>query len=61
MNYYGGSYLGTGDSTAFFNGSSGGRVKVLLREVEACRVCTRRFLSLYPLSSCDEHVGLDSF
>lgn len=61
MNYYGGNYLGTGNSANWFNGSSGGHVKVLLREVETCRVCTKKFLSLYPLSSCSDHVGLDSF
>lgn len=61
MNYYGGNFVGTGNSTGWFNGSSGGKVKVLLREVEACKVCTKRFLSLYPLSSCSEHAGLDSF
>ena len=61
MNSYGGSFVGTENSAGWFNGSSGGKVKVLLREVEACRVCTKRFLSLYPISSCSEHAGLDSF
>lgn len=37
-----------------------GRVKVLLREPEACAECGKIYLSLYPLRNCSEHEGLDA-
>jgi hypothetical protein len=35
------------------------KVKVLLREPEACRECGTKYLSLYPIKECLEHEGLD--
>ncbi|MBI5599193.1 MAG: hypothetical protein HY890_05580 [Deltaproteobacteria bacterium] len=36
-----------------------GKGKVLLREKEVCRECGNSYLSLYPLTSCVDHDGLD--
>lgn len=34
-------------------------MKVLLREPEKCGQCSNIFLSLYPLSVCEDHAGLE--
>ena len=36
-----------------------GSKRVLLREPERCLTCSGDFLSLYPLRSCSDHVGLE--
>jgi hypothetical protein len=51
----------TGEAEDWLKYHPKGREKVLLREVEICRVCAKKFLSLYPLKSCADHSGLDEF
>lgn len=39
--------------------NSGRSSKVLLHECERCGECGKTYLSLYPLSQCKDHAGLD--
>lgn len=36
-----------------------GSKRVLLREPEKCLMCSRDYLSLYPVKSCSDHIGLE--
>jgi len=36
-----------------------GANRVLLREPERCEECARVFISLYPITRCQDHEGLD--
>ncbi len=59
MNFFPGSFGRSGELEDWLRHHPRGREKVLLREVEVCILCQKRFLSLYPLRSCSDHDGLD--
>ena len=59
MNNMSKSYLPVGDIEDWRRYHPKGREKVLLRDVEVCSICERRFLSLYPLRACSDHIGLE--
>lgn len=59
MGYDSGSVRFTGDTTGFPKFGSNGKGRVLLREPERCPECAGVYLSLYPLSDCPDHEGLD--
>lgn len=59
MEFESGSFDSTADSADGQRPRASGRNRVLLREPERCVKCNQQFLSLYPLSVCAEHDGLD--
>jgi hypothetical protein len=59
VGYVAGSFSQTREIEDWLRPYSGDGGKVLLREVESCAFCARRFLSLYPLRMCEDHIGLD--
>ncbi len=62
MSFYSGRFsTSTGEAEDWLKYHPKGREKVLLREVEVCRFCAKKFLSLYPLRCCSDHAGLDEF
>lgn len=46
-------------STGSWGIGGGSRNRVLLREPERCGECGRVYISLYPISRCADHDGLD--
>ncbi|MBI5888191.1 MAG: hypothetical protein HZB82_05710 [Deltaproteobacteria bacterium] len=59
MEFESGSFDSTADCDDGQRARASGRNRVLLREPERCLKCNQQFLSLYPLSVCAEHDGLD--
>ena len=59
MEFESGSFDPTADSADGQRHRASGRNRVLLREPEMCVKCNQLILSLYTLSDCTEHDGLD--
>ncbi|MBI5560567.1 MAG: hypothetical protein HY883_04775 [Deltaproteobacteria bacterium] len=59
MDFHASRFDRTGELMDWLRHYPRGREKVLLREPEVCRECTRTYLSLYPLRVCSDHDGLE--
>jgi len=59
MEFENGSFEPSEDSADQQGPRATGGKRVLLREPERCLRCNQEFMSLYPLSDCAEHDGLD--